>query len=89
MKVVEISADATDVNALIEQARSEDVILRLPDGTEFALFAIDDFDREIASTRRNQRLMALLEARAKSTEAISLDEVKRQLGLDLRDVTPP
>lgn len=43
--------------------------------------AIDDFDIEIAQTRQNEKLMAFLEQRAKQTQTIPLDEVKRQLGL--------
>jgi hypothetical protein len=43
--------------------------------------AVDDFDRELARTRQNAQLMALLEERAKQTRTIPLDEVKRQLGL--------
>jgi len=57
------------------------VIVRLADGSEFILSAIDDFDVEIARTRRNQKLMALVDERAKQTQAIPLDEVKRRLGL--------
>ena len=41
------------------QARHDDLIVRLADGSEFLLVAIDDFDREIARTRANPRLMAL------------------------------
>ena len=43
--------------------------------------AIDDFDEEIARTRRNDKLMALLDDRAKQSKTVPLDEVKRQLGL--------
>jgi hypothetical protein len=42
--------------------------------------AVDDFDQEVARTRRNEKLMALLDTRAKQTETVTLDEVKRQLG---------
>lgn len=41
---------------------------------------VDDFDHEIVRTRRNKKLMALLDERARQTRTISLDEVKRQLG---------
>jgi hypothetical protein len=42
---------------------------------------IDDFDQEIAKSRANPRLMALLEARAAQTTTVSLDEAKRRLNL--------
>jgi hypothetical protein len=57
------------------------VIIQLADGRQFILSAIDDFDIEIAQTRQNQKLMTFLDQRAKQTQTIPLDEVKRQLGL--------
>ncbi|MCC5621743.1 hypothetical protein [Nostoc sp. CHAB 5715] len=81
MKTITISEDSAEIRALLEQARDEDVIVRLADGSEFVLSAIDNFDIEIARTRQNEKLMALLDERAKQTQTISLDEVKRRLGL--------
>jgi len=78
MKVVEIPEQAKEINALLELARQEDILLR---GSEFLLTAVDDFDHEIAATRRNEKLMALLDARSKDPVRFSLDEVKRQLDL--------
>jgi hypothetical protein len=66
---------------LLEQAREEDVIVRLADGREFLLSAIDGLDHEIARTRHHERLMAFLDARAKQPHTLPPDEVKRQLGL--------
>jgi len=41
------------------------VILRAPDGDEFILAGIDDFNREIELTRENKRFMRLLDSRGK------------------------
>lgn len=57
------------------------MILRSPDGREFILAEVDDFDREIELTRQNKELMALLDQRAKQTRTLPLDEVKAELGL--------
>lgn len=81
MRTITIPPQATDVNALLEQARKEDLLVRAADGTEFMLTAVDDFDQEIACTRRNAKLMALLDERAKQAQTVPLEEVKRQLGL--------
>ena len=81
MKTITISRRARGVNALLEQARRHNLILRSPDGHEFILAEVDDFDREIELTRQNKELMALLEQRAKQTRTIPLDEVKAELGL--------
>lgn len=80
MKTVTITAGSSEIRALLDQARDEDLIVRLEDGSEFMLSAVDDFDHEIAQTRRNEKLMALLDERARQTQTISLEEVKRQLG---------
>ena len=49
-------------------------------GREVGLRVIVDFDREIACTRRNEKLMTLLDTRAGQTQTIPLNEVELQLG---------
>jgi hypothetical protein len=81
MKTIELTHASPDVATLLDQARVDDIVVRMADGSEFLLVAVDDFDREIARTRANPRVMALLEARAKQTATVSLEEAKRRLGL--------
>lgn len=81
MKTIDLSNASPDIADLLEQARNDDLVVRLADGSEFLLVAIDEFDREVARSRNNPRLMALLEARARQTATVPLDEVKRRLGL--------
>ena len=83
MKTVAVPPQAAEIHALLEQARDDELLVRAADGSEFLLTAIDEFDREIARTRQNAKLMALLDERAKQSKTIPLDEVKRQLGLTL------
>jgi hypothetical protein len=88
MKTVKISKQTKTVNALLEEARHEDLIVRAADGTEFLLSVIEDFDREIAQQHRNKKLMAFLDDRARQArqeKGISLKEAKRQLGLNSHD----
>ncbi len=80
MKTISIKGGSEEIGALLEQARDEAVILRLDDGSEFLLSAIDDFDHEIALTRRNEKLMTLLDERGGQTRTIPLEAVERQLG---------
>jgi hypothetical protein len=82
MKTVTITADSSEIRALLEQARDEDVIVRLEDGSEFMLSAVDDFDHELAQTRRNEKLMAMLDERARQSQTIPLDEVEQRLGFN-------
>ena len=81
MKTITIPPQATEVNALLEEARREDILVQAADGTEFMVTAVDEFDQETARTRQNAKLMALLDERAKQAQTVPLDEVKRQLGL--------
>lgn len=81
MKTVTVPPQATDVNALLSQAREEDILVRSADGTQYMLTVVDDFDEEVSHTRRSPRLMALLDQRATQSTTIPLEEVKRQLGL--------
>jgi len=79
MKTVTITADSNELNALLEEAVDEDVVVRAKDGKEFLLSAIDEFDVEAFATSRNVRLMSLLNERSKQTNTVSLGEVRRQL----------
>jgi hypothetical protein len=79
MKTIDVPENASEINALLDQARYDDVILRTADGTQFILF--EDFAEEIRRTRKNEELMALLEERAREAATIPLEEIERELGL--------
>jgi hypothetical protein len=82
MKTITVEHPATDFLALLDQARSEDIIVRLADGSEFILAAIDAFEDEIVQTRKNAALMALLAERAQEPATIALEDLKTELGLE-------
>jgi hypothetical protein len=81
VKIIEIPSQASEVNALLEQARHEDLLLRSADGQEFMLTVITDSDWETARTRQKEKLMESLDERTKPTAKLPLEEVRRQLGL--------
>lgn len=81
MKTIKVSKQAKGINTLLRQARRENLILKAPDGDEFILAEIDDFNREIELTRQNKKLMKFLDLRARQTRTIPLKEVKVKLGL--------
>jgi hypothetical protein len=81
MKTVQIPKQARSINSLLNQARKQDLIVQAADGSEFMLTVVDEFELEIAATRRNKKLMAFLEKRAKSKEWIPLEDVESELGL--------
>ena len=84
MTTITISRSSRTVSALLKRARRENVVLRSPEGEEFILAEIDDFNREIELTRQNKALMKFLDTRARQTETVSLDRAATLLGLSKR-----
>ncbi len=81
MKTVVVPRTSRKLNALLKQASEDDLIVRDADGSEFLLTALDDFEEEVRRTAANKGLMKFLAERAKQTETIPLEEVKRRLEL--------
>jgi hypothetical protein len=79
MKTVFVSKKERKIRELLDQAKEENIIVRSPDGREYILAEIDDFNREIELTRQNQKLMTFLEKRADQTKVTPLKDVKKQL----------
>jgi hypothetical protein len=79
MKTINVPEDAVEINALLDQARCDDLVLRTADGTQFLL--VEDFEDEVRRTRNNEELMALLDERRREAATISLEEIKQELGL--------
>jgi hypothetical protein len=82
MKTVNISTRSKVLSALIKRAGRENLILRTPDGREFILAELDDFNREVELTRQNKELMKELDRRASQAGIYSLEEVKSELGVN-------
>lgn len=81
MKTVHVSPRSRTLNELLQKAKRGNLILRAADGVEFILAEIDNFDREIELTRKNKKLMAFLEKRAKQTTTVSAAEARARLGI--------
>jgi hypothetical protein len=81
MKTIEVSPQAVEVAEILAQARNEDVLVKTTDGEEYLVSAVDEFGHEVAKARQNDKLMALLDQRAKRPSCASLEEVKNKLGL--------
>ena len=81
MKTITISRRSRSVHALLKRARKENVILRSPDGEEFILAEVDDFNREVELARQNRALMKFLDGRARQAETVSSEEARQALGM--------
>jgi hypothetical protein len=81
MKTIKVSPRETKLHGLLKKASQENLILKAPDGREFILAELDDFDREIELTRQNKEFMRFLDVRGREKATLSLAEVRRKLGL--------
>ena len=94
MKTVSVSQRSKVLRELLRLAQTTDVIVQSSDGSQFFLTRItnadtfyiskgeDDFDAEIAATRKNTRLMKFLDKRgekAQGRNGTPLAEAKRRL----------
>jgi len=82
MKTIPISSRAKSITALLQEARRENLVLTLSDGSEFILAEIDAFDHEVKLTRQNQQLMDLLDERTKHAKPISFAEARTRLDIN-------
>ena len=69
------------MQALLKRASEENLILRAPDGREFIVAELDDFDRELELQRQNKEFMRFLDERGREKATISAEEARRSLGL--------
>jgi hypothetical protein len=81
MKTIKVSNQQKILQALLKKASQENLVLRAPDGREFILAELDDFDREIELTRQNKEFMRLLDERGREKATIPAAEARRILGL--------
>ena len=81
MKTINVTA-ASNLAKLLDEADEEGVVLKTPEGREFLLTELDDFDAEVESVRRNPELMEFLDQRSRSEKTYTLEEVRKKLGLD-------
>ncbi len=87
MKTIDLASESPDVAELFGLAAAETLIVHTADGKVFAIAELsvgaepDDFAEEVALTRRNQSLRALLAERSREAGTHSVDDVRRLLGL--------
>ena len=80
MKTVNLATDSS-LSDLLDLADEDAVLLKTPEGREFILAAVDDFDAEIDSIRQNRELLEFLEQRSRPEKTYTLSEVRERLKL--------
>jgi hypothetical protein len=81
MKVIELQEAQPTLDEVIGLAKDELVVLRKADGSVFALSHVDDFDLEVELQRNNPEFMAWLRQLSQEKTAISLADLRNELGL--------
>jgi hypothetical protein len=79
MTTVQLNSIPPELQSVLTREQIDPVVVRTPDGTEFLLTTIDDFDLEVARTRANDELMSLLEQRASEPATVTLEEIRQRL----------
>ncbi len=82
MKTIEVEHAAITLPELLRLASEDNVVLRAADGKEFIVAEMDDFSHEVALVREQPELMAFLQQPSRSSQRLSLSEVRAKLGLD-------
>lgn len=86
MKTTRVSARAKSVNDLLARARRQALILESANGDRFVLASIEGWQAYTLDkgedVTKNKRLMKHLKDRRSANEAISLADLKTELGLD-------
>jgi PHD/YefM family antitoxin component YafN of YafNO toxin-antitoxin module len=84
MKTVSLPDEKLDLEALINMASQEPVLLLTADGKEFVLAEADDFDREVEVLRGSQAFQQFLDERSRSTRRIPLEEIEAEIERELK-----
>lgn len=79
MKAVMVSKRSRSVYALLKKAHGKELRVKTEDGKEFIIKEVDD--EEVLRTRKNKKLKAFLQERARRPAAISMQEIKREFDL--------
>jgi hypothetical protein len=81
MRVIELDPGHPTLDEVIGLAKDELVVLRSTDGSVFALSEVDDFEVEVQLLKNNPEFMAFLRQLSQEKAAISLPDLRKELGL--------
>ncbi len=82
MKTIELAADTPSLPELIELACGENIIINTPQGKQFVLAELDDFELEVEQLKNSKEFMAFLDLRSKERGTTSIEELRSDLGIN-------
>jgi PHD/YefM family antitoxin component YafN of YafNO toxin-antitoxin module len=83
MRTVNLGEDKLDLQAIINLAREEPVLLLAADGKEFLLAEADDFEKEVETLRGSQAFQRFLDERSACAKRVPLEEVEAEIEQEL------
>jgi hypothetical protein len=81
MKAIDLGTSPTTLSEVLDLAGQDNLILRTPDGREFVVAEVGEFENEVAFVRQNAALTEFLARRAEEPGKYSLADVKARLGI--------
>jgi hypothetical protein len=81
MLVINLAESRPTLDDVIGLATKGVVVLRKPDGSAFAVAALDDFDVEVELLRNSPDFLSFLRQLSNDKASISLDELRKELAL--------
>jgi hypothetical protein len=81
MKIIDLEHAQPTLEEIMGMAKDELIVLRKPDGSVFAMSHVDDFDVEVELLRNNPEFMAFLKKLSQEEATISLQDLRKELGL--------
>ena len=79
MKTINLSSHQLSVIELLRMARNDALLVKSQDGDTFIISTADEFDSEVELLRQNHSFLAMLDEFKKEENAISFEEVERNL----------
>jgi len=58
------------------------MIINTPQGKQFVLAELDDFELEVEQLKHSKEFMAFLDQRSKERDTTSIEELRRELGIN-------
>ena len=82
MKTIELKPDTPSLHELIELADQENIIIKTAQGKQFVLAELDDFELDVEQLKNSKEFMAFLDERSIERGSTSIEELRRELGLN-------